>query len=326
MPRRVHDTDMEEKYLKRFGKERRFWRKAVKGEEDISEPYPIWKAGLRTFAHFGIGIGIYFMQLLSLGGACFIGGMLLIAAILAYSASDYGMTSSLHPLVRLSAACESLVNVTVTTNCANNATECIAQLRPDCELPYNAAMADLCMSVFILAAVLLSKVFENSIIEELDEAVQTAQDYSVCVNDPDEDADDPDEWYEFFSQFGEVVYITVTRRNLALTSLVCKRHGYKKRLDELKEEEGAEKEIEKIHRKIEKVEKKMKDYYGKFFPPCRVYVTFNHENEQRICKEALEVPDIVAMLDLKKDIPKEYMFQGENVLDVVEPPEPDGPQ
>ena len=49
--------------------------------------------------------------------------------------------------------------------------------------------------------------------EQMDEKCQTAQDYSILVKDPDPDARDPDEWYQFFSQFGEVASVTVALKN-----------------------------------------------------------------------------------------------------------------
>ena len=47
---------------------------------------------------------------------------------------------------------------------------------------------------------------QGEAIRQLDEASQTAQDYSIMVMDPDPDATDPDEWREFFNRFGHVTY------------------------------------------------------------------------------------------------------------------------
>jgi hypothetical protein len=78
--------------------------------------------------------------------------------------------------------------------CDNNEATCIAQYKPNCELPYSAALADLVMSLFFMSAIYFSRFGEKAVQQTLDEAVQTAQDYSVEVADPDADADHPDEW------------------------------------------------------------------------------------------------------------------------------------
>lgn len=46
----------------------------------------------------------------------------------------------------------------------------------------------------------------------------------VFSNDPPDDADDPDEWFKFFSNFGTVRYITVARRNYELQELLARFH------------------------------------------------------------------------------------------------------
>jgi hypothetical protein len=74
---------------------------------------------------------------------------------------------------------------------------------------------------------------------------------------------------------------------------------------------------------VNKHQKRLDDAAQRYYPTCRVYVTFELESEQRRCKQAMEVPDISAYLNLKKDVLPEHMYRGENVLDVVEPPEPD---
>ena len=45
-----------------------------------------------------------------------------------------------------------------------------------------------------------------------DDGVETA-DYSIQVLNPPPDATDPDEWYDFFKQFGKVCYVTVAKKD-----------------------------------------------------------------------------------------------------------------
>jgi len=42
---------------------------------------------------------------------------------------------------------------------------------------------------------------QNKLAEDMDVAEQTAQDYSILVDDPDAENDDPEEWRHFFGQY-----------------------------------------------------------------------------------------------------------------------------
>mmetsp|Transcript_25674 Transcript_25674/g.55541 ORF Transcript_25674/g.55541 Transcript_25674/m.55541 type:complete len:624 (-) Transcript_25674:84-1955(-) len=82
-------------------------------------------------------------------------------------------------------------------------------------------------------------------------------------------------------------------------------------------------EEKRISRKMDKAQRRLDEAAKHYYPACRIYVTFQLESEQRRCKQAMEVPDIMAMLNLKRDVLPEHMHRGVNVLDVVEPPEPE---
>ena len=69
------------------------------------------------------------------------------------------------------------------------------------------------MLIFLVIGLFFLAKVQNKIVEEADEAEQTAQDYSILVQDPDADATNPDEWQQFFSQFGHVSYVTVAIDN-----------------------------------------------------------------------------------------------------------------
>jgi hypothetical protein len=58
------------------------------------------------------------------------------------------------------------------------------------------------------------------------------------------------------------------------------------------------------------------------FPVLKVYITFEHENHQRLCLRELEVPDLKAMFNIRDYTKERSLFRGINVLDVQEPPEP----
>lgn len=269
-----------------------------------------------TFAHFGVGIGIYFAQLVILTFVTFLCGMVMLAAVNEYEHDHYGGSHTFP----FSAACDAR-NVTATVNCPFGETSCLRTYRT-CELPYNAAAADIAMCIIFCLAIIFSKFIEAKIEQKLDESVQTAKDYSVEVLDPDATADDPNRWYEYFSQFGQVKYITILRRNNELTDLILKKHNVVRKIQESGRMSSKAK-TDGLHRQYEKIEEEINRALKKTYPVCKVFVTFDSEKDQHECLNELEVPDYQAIFDLKSTTANSSYFFGDNVLDVRQPPEPD---
>jgi hypothetical protein len=316
LPRRTRDAKAEELQFKKTQRRTNIYRRVGPDEHDRGELYPIIHSGMDTFAHFGVGIGIYFAQLVILTGVTFLCGMVMLTAVNEYQKDEY------HTEQRLpfSAACMAR-NVTATVNCPNGEESCIRLYR-SCELPYNAAAADIAMCIIFCLAIIFSKYIEAKIEQKLDESVQTAKDYSVEVLDPDGNADDPTRWHEYFSQFGNVKYITILRRNNELTDLILKKHSVVRKIQESGRLSSKAK-AHSLHRQYEKVENEIKRALQKTYPVCKVFVTFDSEKDQHQCLNELEVPDYQALFDFKsKAVNASYVF-GDNVLDVREPPEPD---
>lgn len=84
LPRRSIDTMMQDKYYHTYGSQRLIYRKVLPHEKDRGESIPVCMADFKTFAPFGIGIGIYFLQLVVLSVACLISGFILVVALLSY--------------------------------------------------------------------------------------------------------------------------------------------------------------------------------------------------------------------------------------------------
>jgi hypothetical protein len=178
LPRRVVNASSSKRLSN--NKNEKVYRRVTLDENNRGELFPVWTAGLQTFAQFGVGVGIYFLQLLILCLVFFVSGMIMLSAVDAYKSNHYGVTRQ-DPLLTISAACDSPVNVTATINCPDDAPSCLILMRPHCELPTHAAFADLAMSLFFLASIYLARFGEKWVEEQLDEAVQTAQDYSLQV-------------------------------------------------------------------------------------------------------------------------------------------------
>ncbi|KAI2492655.1 hypothetical protein MHU86_21895 [Fragilaria crotonensis] len=76
------------------------------------------------------------------------------------------------------------------------------------------------------------KTTESQLIN-LDNASLTTTDYAVEVRNPPKDARDPDEWKQFFDQFGQVASITVALDNEELVRALLLRRTLMSKLEDL---------------------------------------------------------------------------------------------
>jgi hypothetical protein len=95
----------------------------------------------------------------------------------------------------------------------------------DCAFRIEQGYSDLAIAGCFLLFNVYMGWSHGKIATKADEAEQTAQDYSLMVNDPDPDATDPDEWKKFFSQFGHVSYVSVAINNATLMKELANRCG-----------------------------------------------------------------------------------------------------
>eukprot|EP01039_Chlorochromonas_danica_P016189 gene16189-19122_t len=211
LPRRGRNWGEERKQLEKYDRRKVCHRKVLTGETDRGELYPVWNAGLETFAQFAFIVS---------------------PTVYEYYTSDRGIDDN-NRLLKVSSAC-TFTNVTATIGCPDGTDSCIIRSRENCPLSLQSILLDLVMSLGFCVAILFARFAENKIIEDLDEAIQTVSDYSVCVLDPTEDADNPDEWFEFFSRFGKVRYITVFRENEEVLRAVTRLHMVDIKIEEYK--------------------------------------------------------------------------------------------
>jgi hypothetical protein len=189
----------------------------------------------------------------------------------------------------------------------------------------------------------------------MDENCQTAQDYSVVVSDPDNDARDPDEWYQYFSQFGEVAAITVALNNGELLRHLAHQR-YVRMMVQYEAPAGTDPFREHMqtdefppnwlnhelnHISAERVlgflgaglpsghwireyranELLLKETFKQEFRVCQVMCSFETESSQRNCLKCLTAGLIPSLLDIRT-VEKEHLFRGTNQLMVDEAPEP----
>ena len=320
LPLRVRDPNAENLHFKKHGKMKRIYRRVGPTELDRGEPYPCCSVGMSQLAHFGLGVGVYYLQLVIQSFVFIIGGLVLIPAFLLFASPQYG-NNSRDPRLYASGACSPGILVNATRGCDAGLSICPAVYRSDCELSRNAIVADITMSVVVVFLVLLAKVPENELLDQLDEAVQTLQDYSVVVNNPPRDANGPDEWFDFFSRFGTVRLVTIAKDNAEVVEALVEKQRLLQKLDDLaKSTSFCGTSVAKIESKIRALDTTLDAAWKRNYDVLRIYVTFDLEEQQRLCLSELEVPNIYHF-QRNVDVRQRTKFRNQHVLEVVESPE-----
>ena len=99
-----------------------------------------------------------------------------------------------------------------------------------CHMGSAQAQLDITMTIFLFIGLALLALVQNKVSAELDESRQSAQDYSIVVDDPGDDDINCDEWQRFFGQFGHVTFVTVAFNNGDLLKLLAERRVIKNEL------------------------------------------------------------------------------------------------
>jgi hypothetical protein len=165
-------------------------------------------------------------------------------------------------------------------------------------------------------------ILETRAAKEMDESIQTAQDYSLEVLDPDPDASNPDEWMQFFSRFGQIRYITIVKKNSHFIDLLVQKQklqsSYLNNINNTSAIATA-----RDNDRLATLDRAINTASTSGIPVCRVYVSYEYESSQRLALAALEVANIYALSDSISDGKVRNTFRGKNVLNVREAPEPD---
>ena len=156
---------------------------------------------------------------------------------------------------------------------------------------------------------------------EFDEDEQTANDYSIHIHNPPGNASDPEEFRQFFSQFGEVSNCTICLNNDELVRVLVKRRECYLRIfrkvgksfvsdEEIHQKASEERlkletqclkrtfkkcilyplgihSISKLEETIKKLEEEIRQLVQKEYPVTNVFVVFETETAQRACLHAL---------------------------------------
>ncbi len=95
LPRRLPDKEQEEWFLGKYGYPKSIYRKlnsveinSEKKTIHLSMQYPLFDLDITRYAHFGLGTGIYMMQILALACVMITGAAILVPNMIAFG--DHG--------------------------------------------------------------------------------------------------------------------------------------------------------------------------------------------------------------------------------------------
>lgn len=355
-------------------------------EYDAAEPgdnehptrlYSWFFTPLKQMGDFGLGIGLYFSTLRSIAIMSLIAGCINIPNMLYFNSERYDTTKIPHGeinMIKASALCKNAPWVPCPTCDINdwrgdvkdriqfldeeNMLFPIAK-KNDCNFDdlFRLGMFSYATMIFIFISMMIINRDSERMEVEFDEDEQTAQDYSIMVENPPSEAKNPDDWKAFFERVtgGHVTVCTVAVDNDILVNTLVERRVIRTQLQELvgkrmmeDENELAKKaaDCEKQRSAVQKIialtlhpfgigrdiaalyneqvvlTSKVRGLSQITYPATKVYVTFETENAQRTALTSLSVGKLVISRQNTTGIKKKYLWQGKYVLNVVEPEEP----
>lgn len=336
--------------------------KAEPGERHLNTKLydPIFTP-LSQMGDFGLGFGLYFATLRAVGIVTFIAGLVSLPNILYFRSSDYSnRQEGVHWALKGSAVCTNLQYVPCE-GCTedmftNDSYRFISLTNSDgMEQPFaiknNCDGATLSVGVYNLAtiAVIILGLFATHIYlgraeVNFDEDEQTAQDYSIKINNPPPDANDSKEWERYFrKKFGVLVTVcTIIMDNDLLVKKLVERREIQQKIkskvgptvsfdiDELtkvsSEIESKRNNLNRVCAKLFKGVPELVEYVKALDEEIRelavldrtvttVIITFETEAAQR---------KVLSIMKTADGFDQKYCFRDDRFLDVDEPPEPSG--
>ena len=357
----------------RFGLQNGDLSRAEPGESRLpTRLYSPFFTPLSQLGDFGIGIGLYFSSLRAIAFIALIAGCINIPNILYFAGEDYSASQpGVSTLLKGSAICTEQVWVPCPTcdvedfGQARDRIAGAATVTPDGELQTlvfakkntcdgATMMVGICNMAslgFILLAVVILSIYQRRKQIEFDEQEQTAQDYSIEISNPPEDATEPEEWKEFFeTRFGgHMTCCTVAIDNGLLVKALAERREVLFQIEE-QLKEGASVNTLTLSELAAKIEHG-RTFLGKFksrmspdipelvgrltvlntriqglaqqeYRATRVFCTFETEGAQRHVLQKMSVGSFVAYRNDTHQVNPNLLFRGEHVLLVREAEEP----
>ena len=216
-----------------------------------------------------------------------------------------------------------------------------------------AGMVNFSGLCYVLLAALFVNYYFKTVEAQMDEDEQTAQDYSIVINNPPPDATNPEEWRDYFKNAfdAHVTGCTVAVDNDLLVRTLVERRE-KMRMLELMVEPGTSLDIvtlagiaagkerarnglqsllamvspgfPEIFARMAVLTAKVQGLAQQDYPVTNVFVTFETEASQRKVLEQLSVGQAAVDTNRQASVRDiKYLFRGFRVLSVHEPEEPD---
>jgi hypothetical protein len=196
------------------------YRIAEPGEKGGSL-YSVRNTNIETLGEFGLGTGAYFVYIWGIAIIFLFMAMMLVPVMMFFESKWYhGGHEHTYIFHKGSALCTWTVPMEVYDPSSHlNVTRDITRCEVSKKLGLYYILAGMVFLFFSL--VLRWKLVES--IGVMDDNLQTAKDYAVEVTNPQPGTKSPEEWRDFFSQFGEVASITVIIGNGELLECLARR-------------------------------------------------------------------------------------------------------
>jgi len=227
-----------------------YLRKAGPGERDRpTRLYSVLNTPEVDLCDWGIGVGVYFFTLRSLGIIMFLAGLINVPALIYYGSDEYSHSHDAMNLriLRTSAICTDSTWVPCPT-CTEEQWDAFPStydhyaesedglkfiLRNNCNVNTMVALVAYISLLFVCISVYVLQKVTKRRERFFDESSQTTTDYAVEVTNPPKDARDMEEWRAFFSKFGHVTCCTVALDNEELIAALVKRRDLLVQLESL---------------------------------------------------------------------------------------------
>ena len=358
-------------------------RKVLKGEQklDIAVPgentyetefyHPI-TTPLNQMGDFGLGVGLYFATLRAMTVLMILAGLMNIPNIRYFMSNKYSKAQQgVKWYLKGSAVCNVQEWVPCPTCTSDDfkdieerflqnviigveEQELILGLRNNCDgATFRVGMVNFGTTLLVLVGVIALRFYLQKKEIEFDLDEQTAQDYSIAVRNPPDDAVHPEEWRDFFmTNFhgSHVTCCTVAVDNDDLVhTLVARRELLKTIEDSLPDESDFS--IENLKKTAIDIESKRNSFQRflakisggipakvyklvhlndtivelsqKPWPASTIFVTFENELAQRLVLEKMLVAQVDATKQNRNAVSDQnLLFRGEHVCLVEEPAEP----
>mmetsp|Transcript_29490 Transcript_29490/g.44646 ORF Transcript_29490/g.44646 Transcript_29490/m.44646 type:complete len:879 (+) Transcript_29490:123-2759(+) len=311
--------------------------KAEAGETEPTVLYSVWGTPERELGDFGISVGVYFWLQRVLCGVMFLAGLMSMPNILYFASDEYGQNAGEIGWRTIGSAictdkewvpcptCEEADWTGIFGGASRFATTddgLVFVFRNYCTIRLREGIVALATMVFVAIAVIFVNYNAGQRAVDLDENEQTTSDYALEVFNPPKDAYDPDEWKEFFEQYGKVDSVTVVLNNEKLVKVLVARRKLAqdirlmlesgKKFDQTdlesmiehckeKKQEKARKLLEKIH----ELEEKAKELAENKMDVSEVFIIFDTEQGQRTAISELSFPYLKRL-----SIPADKKYQG----------------